>query len=84
MRCYWLFIRVLRAFGWVGGGAILEVINALLGKENITNYSLGDLREEHNRAMIANKLLNYGSEIKGHLDSDEFKQLASGEPSLKM
>jgi putative DNA primase/helicase len=63
-----------------GKSVFFEIINALLGSENVSNFSLGHLAEEHNRALIATKLLNYGSEIKGGINSDIFKQLASGEP----
>ena len=63
-----------------GKSVFFEVANSLLGKENVSNFSLGNLAEEHNRALIVNKLLNYGSEIKGNIESDIFKQLVSGEP----
>jgi putative DNA primase/helicase len=62
-----------------GKSVFFEIINALLGKENVSNFSLGNLNEEHNRALIANKLLNYGSEIKSGIQTDIFKQLVSGE-----
>src|SRR5690606_16817975 len=32
------------------------------------------------RAMLANKLLNYATEINGKLETSTFKQLVSGEP----
>lgn len=63
-----------------GKSVFFDIINAMLGRENITNFTLGSLSEEHNRAMIANKLLNYGSELKGNMDADIFKQLVSNEP----
>jgi putative DNA primase/helicase len=70
-----------------GGGAngksvFFHVVNALLGRDNVSNYSLQSLTEEKGfyRAKIANKLLNYTSEISGKLETDLFKQLASGEP----
>ncbi len=63
-----------------GKSVFFEIINHLLGKENISNFSLGNLSEEHNRALIADKLLNYGSELKGNIESDVFKQLVSSEP----
>jgi putative DNA primase/helicase len=63
-----------------GKSVFFEVANSLLGKGNVSNFSLGNLAEEHNRALIVNKLLNYGSEIKGNIESDIFKQLVSGEP----
>lgn len=62
-----------------GKSVFFEIVNALLGKENVSNFSLGNLNEEHNRALIANKLLNYGSEIKSGIQTDIFKQLVSGE-----
>ena len=63
-----------------GKSVLFEVINSLLGSNNISNLSLGNLKEEHNRALIKNKLLNYGSEIRGNIEADIFKQLVSGEP----
>jgi len=71
---------LLYGSGANGKSVFFEVMNALLGKENISNYSLASLNEEHNRAQIANKLLNYGSEIKSGIDADQLKALASGEP----
>jgi putative DNA primase/helicase len=62
-----------------GKSVFYEVINALLGQENVCNFSLSNLAEEHNRAFIGSKLLNYGSEIRGNIETDIFKQLASGE-----
>lgn len=52
----------------------------MLGADNVTNFSLKHLAEEHNRAMLDGKLLNYGSEINSGIESDLLKQLASGEP----
>lgn len=59
-----------------------EVVNALLGAENTSNYSLQSLTDENGyyRAKIANKLVNYSSEINGKLESSIFKQLVSCEP----
>lgn len=64
-----------------GKSVFFEVVNALLGRQNISTLSLGHLKEEHNRALLVNKLLNYGSEINGGaLEADLLKQLISGEP----
>ena len=70
-----------------GGGAngksvFFQVVSALLGDENTSNYSLQSLTNENGyfRAKIANKLVNYASEINGKLESSIFKQLVSGEP----
>ena len=71
---------LLYGLGANGKSVFFEIINNLLGKENISNFSLGNLSEEHNRALIADKLLNYGSELRGNIESDVFKQLVSSEP----
>lgn len=71
---------LLYGTGANGKSVFFEIVNALLGSQNISNLSLGNLTEENNRALIADKLLNYGSEIRGNIESDIFKQLVSGEP----
>lgn len=70
-----------------GGGAngksvFFEIVNALLGSVNISSHSLQNLTDENGyyRAMIANKLVNYASEISGKLETSIFKQMVSGEP----
>lgn len=59
-----------------------DIIKALIGKDNICSYSLQSLtkNDSYERADLANKLLNYASEINGKLEAHIFKQLASGEP----
>lgn len=73
---------VLFGTGANGKSVIYEVVNALLGPENTSNYSLQSLTDNNGyyRAMIANKLVNYASEINGKLETSFFKQLVSGEP----
>lgn len=71
---------LLYGTGANGKSVLFDVINALLGKENVANFSLSNLMEEHNRALIANKLLNYGSEINAGTTKDTFKNLVSTEP----
>jgi len=71
---------LLYGSGANGKSVFFDIINALLGRDSITNFPLESFSEDHNRAMIANKLLNYGSEINGNLDSNIFKQLVSNEP----
>jgi putative DNA primase/helicase len=63
-----------------GKSVLFDVINAMLGEENVSNFSLSNLREEHNRALISDKFLNYGSEIKSGIAADDLKLLVSGEP----
>ncbi|SRR5260221_1502971 len=63
-----------------GKSVFFDIIHGLLGEQNISSLSLGNLGEDHNRVLISDKLLNYGSEIKAVINSDLFKQLVSGEP----
>ena len=74
--------KVLLLFGSGANGksVFFEIVNAILGRENVSNFSLTSLNNETYRSNLEDKLLNYGSEIKGSLESDIFKQLASGEP----
>lgn len=90
--CGYIFIKpsvlklekmlILYGTGANGKSVFFEIINALLGTENISNYSLQSLTNENGyfRAKIGNKLVNYASEINGKLETDIFKQMASGEP----
>ena len=74
-------VLLLYGFGANGKSVFCDVISALLGDENISHYSLSSLSEPNGyfRARLANKLLNYGSELDARLQTDSFKQLASGE-----
>ena len=75
------YIFFLYGSGQNGKSVVMEVVSTLLGKENISNFSLEQLMEEHNRAMIKDKLLNFGSETNmKKIDVDTFKALASNEP----
>ncbi|WCC43300.1 phage/plasmid primase, P4 family [Tenacibaculum finnmarkense] len=75
-------VLLLHGTGANGKSVLFEVLMALLGTENVTNYSLQSLTAENgnSRAMLVNKLLNYASEINGKLESNIFKLLISGEP----
>ena len=73
---------VLYGSGANGKSVFFEIVNALLGRENVSSYSLQELTDHsgYYRAMIANKLVNYASEINGKLETDVFKKMVSGEP----
>jgi putative DNA primase/helicase len=75
-------VLLLYGTGANGKSVLFEIISALIGKHNITSYSLQSLTDKdgYRRAMLANKLLNYASEINGKLEISYFKQMASGEP----
>lgn len=72
---------ILYGSGANGKSVFFEIVNALLGKQNTTSYSLQELTDVsgYYRAMIANKLVNYASEINGKLEADMFKRMVSGE-----
>lgn len=65
-----------------GKSLIFEIVQALFGGENITNFSLENLTDNsgYSRALIANKLLNYCSDISKKINVENFKRLASKEP----
>ncbi len=73
---------LLYGVGANGKSVFFDIINALLGRENVSTYSLQNLTDKsgYYRAMIGNKLVNYASEINRRLDPSLFKQLVSGEP----
>lgn len=72
---------ILFGTGANGKSVFFEVVNALLGRNNTSSYSLQELTDNtgYYRAMIANKLVNYASEINGKLEADMFKRMVSGE-----
>jgi len=74
-------VLMLIGEGANGKSTFYDIINGLLGRENVTTYSISKLTDSNGyyRAMIGNKLLNYSSEIGNRMDATVFKQLASGE-----
>jgi putative DNA primase/helicase len=73
---------VLYGSGANGKSVFFQIVNSLLGVENVSSFSLQSLTNENGyyRAKLANRLVNYASEINGKLESSTFKQLVSGEP----
>lgn len=73
---------ILHGSGANGKSVFYEVLTAMLGAENVSRYSLQELTDNtgYYRAEIANKLVNYASEISRQMNADLFKKLASGEP----
>jgi putative DNA primase/helicase len=89
--CGYLFIKGLKlektiflyGSGANGKSVMFEVLNGLLGTENISHYSLESLTDEtgYYRAKIKDKIVNYGTDVKlTKIDAGMFKTLASGEP----
>lgn len=75
-------VLLLLGSGANGKSVFFDIVSALFGKENITNYSLNSLTNDnsYSRAKIENKLVNYASELSSKLNTTVFKQLVSGEP----
>jgi len=73
---------ILYGTGANGKSVVHEVMHALFGHNNVSSYSAQNLTDVNGyyRAMIANKLVNYASEISKTLEPDIFKALVSGEP----
>jgi putative DNA primase/helicase len=84
----WLFLKdlklekvlVLYGDGHNGKSVFFDVVNALLGEQNVSNIGLSSLSKIENRYQLGQALLNFGSEISDRCDPDLFKKLASGEP----
>lgn len=87
----YLFIKGLKLekiFFLAGGGAngksvFFEILNGLIGKGNITNYSLESLCDAkgYHRAKIKDTIVNYGTDINlNNIDAGILKTLASQEP----
>lgn len=80
-------LKLEKAVILYGGGAngksvFFEIVNAILGEQNISSYSLQNLTkpESYQRAELSNKLLNYCPEINSKLEASLAKQLISNEP----
>jgi putative DNA primase/helicase len=73
---------ILHGPGGNGKSVFFDIVNALLGPENVSTYTLESLTNQNGyyRAKIANKLVNYGSEISTNMQTAMFKQMVSGEP----
>ncbi|MBQ0113650.1 MAG: hypothetical protein KBT03_11005 [Bacteroidales bacterium] len=82
-------MMILKGSGANGKSVVFETILDLMGKENVSNFSVSDLigrRREYNIAAILGKRLNYCSEIRtieiSKGNADAFKSLVSGEPTM--
>ncbi|MDP4238620.1 MAG: phage/plasmid primase, P4 family [Bacteroidota bacterium] len=77
---------LLYGTGANGKSVFFDIVCALLGEENVSNFGLESLLDDkgQTRAKIADKLLNYVSELKSNIrngdDNNKLKTLFSGEP----
>lgn len=88
----WLFMPGLKlekvlflyGSGCNGKSVFVDIVEALLGKENISHESLSDLCGEYganSRSNLAGKILNTCSDVAPNaFAGDLFKRIASGEP----
>ncbi len=77
-------VLFLYGAGLNGKSVLVDIIEALLGKENISHESLSDMCGENGsncRANLVGKILNTCSDVSAKaFQGDVFKRLASGEP----
>lgn len=75
-------ILFLFGSGRNGKSVMFEIIRAMLGENNMSFFSLTSLTDDagYHRAKLLNKQINWASDIGDKLQSNTFKQLASGEP----
>ena len=77
-------VLFLYGAGLNGKSVLVDIIEALLGKENISHESLSDMcgdNGSNSRSNLVGKLLNTCSDVSAKaFQGDVFKRLASGEP----
>ena len=75
-------VLVLNGPGSNGKSVFCDIITAVLGRENVSSYTMESLTKTDSRscAQLENKLLNYSGENSLKMNSEAFKTLASGEP----
>ena len=68
--------------GGNGKGVFFEIVCALLGNKNVSNYFLNLLCDDNGyyRAKLCNKIVNYSPEKGTDFGGEIFKSLCSGEP----
>lgn len=81
------YLKLEKALFLYGGGAngksvFFDIVKAILGNENTSEYTLQSLTDDkgYQRAKINDKLVNYCSDISTKLEAGMFKQMVSGEP----
>lgn len=75
-------VLVLNGPGSNGKSVFCDIITALLGRDNVSSYTMESLTKQDSRscAQLENKLLNYSGENSLKLNAEAFKTLTSGEP----
>jgi putative DNA primase/helicase len=65
--------------GFNGKSVFYEIVRGLIGCQNMSDFSMTDLEQEHYRALLADKIVNFSSEFGKMQDKEIFKKLAAGE-----
>lgn len=75
-------VLFLYGTGRNGKSVMFDIIRSMLGEDNISYFGLSSLTDDNGyyRAKLVNKLINWASDVGDKLQSNTFKQLASGEP----
>ena len=80
-------LKLEKALFLLGSGAngkswLMDVLTAVFGSEIVSNFGLNNLTSENGyyRAKLVDKRVNWASDTGERLQSNTFKQLASGEP----
>lgn len=75
-------VLVLYGDGANGKSVFSDIVTELLGRANVTNYTMASLtrEESHSRFNLAGKLLNYSSENGLKINAEAFKALTAGDP----
>lgn len=65
-----------------GKSLFFEIMTAVLGQQNVTNFTLEELCDKNGNARIQleNKILNYSDEMSRKFDQSIFKTLVAGGP----
>ena len=73
---------ILLGDGGNGKSVVFDVVNAMLGRLNVSHFSINQITNENGyyRASFGRALLNYSSEIGKGFNIDELKKIISGEP----
>lgn len=73
---------ILYGSGANGKSVMFEIVQKLLGPNNVSNFTLQSLTDPngYTRSLLTGKLVNYASEISSKMNPTLFKQLVSGEP----
>ncbi len=85
--CFTRNLKLEKMFVFYGSGSngksvVLDTIEHLLGRENVSNMTLSDITtKDEKRSLIENKLVNISHESAREMDPSILKQLVSGEPT---